>query len=112
MIAESWTSWALIDPEQAVWETNETDNNQSTSLTWGDLPAVGGITITYTGSSTARIAWTYPIWVDVFNVYYDSNPYGSFTSLLGTTTNLYLDIALSTGPTFFLVKAVRNVPTR
>lgn len=109
MIAESWTSWTLVDPEEDVYETNETDNRQSTPVNWIALPAVS-ITLATTSTTTGRISWTYPIWVDRFKVYYDSDPYGSFSSLLGTTTNLYYDVSLSASSRFYMVIAERDAP--
>ena len=106
----NWTSWLLIDPEGNVTETNEYDNLASAYVSWNPLPAIPTISITNTGSNTARITWTYPIWADEFDVYDDPNPYGSFTNLLGTTTNNYYDVSSTASQMFYLVVAKRNNP--
>jgi len=110
MSPDNWKSWILIDPEGAVYESDETDNRSYTNVTWLALPEVSGVTMTLLSSTTGRISWTYPIWVDRFNVYYDSDPYGSFSSSIGSTSGNFLDVLLTPGMNFFQVKAERDIP--
>lgn len=112
MDAEDWTSWLLIDPEGAVYETNETDNGQSETLSWKALPVVDSVSIETLTTTTGRVFWTYPIWVDRFKVYYDSDPDGGFTTHLGSTADLYYDISLSSDKLFYKVLAERDIPAR
>ena len=111
MVAENWTSWLLIDPEANVQETNELDNIDSESVTWQALPAVSNLAVTRTGASAARITWTYPIWASRYKLYDASDPYGTYT-YVGSTTNLYYDVSLSSGMRFYLVKAERDAPAK
>lgn len=107
MTDEAWTSWLLIDPEGAVQETDETDNRDSESLAWQELPLAENIAIT----SAGRISWTYPIWATRYEIYDSADPYGSF-SYLGSTVNSFFDVSLSADRRFFEVRAERDAPAK
>lgn len=111
MSAGGWTSWLLIDPEAAVSETDETDNRASDTLTWQSLPAVSAPSVTQTGTSTARITWSYSLWVSRYKIYWSSDPYSSF-SYLDSTTNPYYDIPLDQSTRFFTIQAERDAPAK
>jgi hypothetical protein len=109
MTEGGWTSWLLIDPEEAIQESDEYDNRDSESLTWLALPEADDIAVTLTGTNSARISWTYPIWATRYKIYSCNDPFGTF-GYLGETTDLYYDVSLSQARSFYKVTAERDDP--
>lgn len=109
MTDESWISWLLIDPESAITETSETDNLDSEAVTWQALPEVDPVSLATTGSNSARVSWSYPIWVTRYRIYECDDPYGTFW-YHGQTTASFFDITLSGDRLFYQVKAERDDP--
>ncbi|MDZ4182876.1 MAG: hypothetical protein U1B83_08375, partial [Candidatus Cloacimonadaceae bacterium] len=107
----NWTSWVSIDPEDAILETDEEDNLDDCSVTWHALPAVSDAEISATGSNTARLQWSFPIWCDRYKIWWDADPYGSFGNYLGSATDSFFDLTLSSDRRFYRVVAERDVPT-
>jgi len=112
MVAEDWTSYALIDPEEAIAEIDETDNRSlPLSVAWQALPAVSDAAINLIGSDI-HLSWTYPIPVNRFRIYWDEDPYGSFSSLEGISpVPSYTLPAGVIAWRFFRIKAERDEPT-
>lgn len=105
MADEAWHSYICIDPEEAVTESNETDNMDDIQVVWHPLPAVEDTAIDNSG----RISWSYPIWATRYKIYECADPYGEYT-YLGSTNALFFDASLTEDMNFFLIKAERDDP--
>ena len=110
MIPEDWTSWLLIDPEDVIWETDETDNLDSLGVRWLELPIADQVSISAVSASQGRIAWNYPIWATRFIIYECDDPYGAFDTYTGETSLLYYDVYLNDDKVFYQVIAERDDP--
>jgi hypothetical protein len=80
--------WIQIDCNQMIDEPDETNN------IWGPMnfyffpiPDIGPITIQYLSwFQQIEVQWNYPVWVNRFNVYKSTDPYGTYTKV-GATGN-------------------------
>lgn len=112
-MVENWTSWARVDTDAAILETNETNNLWGPgSLAWEALPAVEIssielLTIPY--PNFVRISWTYPVSVSRYRIYNsnDPNSFGDSTTTTSTSTTYY---AGDDPYHFFRVTAERDLP--
>lgn len=111
MTPETWNSYALIDPEAAVTETDETDNCSVSLMTvWNAMPAVQNASLIRMADAL-QLAWSYPIPVNRFRLYWDDDPYGSFSNLLGTTVNPEHIFIPNSAKRFYRIVAERDVPS-
>jgi len=110
MVPAVWTSWVLLDPEDAIQESDEEDNLAEPIITWQALPDVQNISIVQTGATTARLTWSFPLWCDRYKIRWDSDPYGEFTNHLGDTIDSFFDVSLTTEKRFYRVTAERDEP--
>lgn len=109
--AGPWNSWLQIDPDGFVTESSENNNVFGPfDITWLDLPVPEPVTTYLATPDDVLLSWTYPISVDHFNVYSDTDPYGTFTTLAGySLTNSFTDTA-PVARKFYRVRAVRLQP--
>lgn len=80
--AEGWNSYASVDPESVVTESNELDNaSAACPITWQDLVPIDDLSILYNPvSNEIELTWTYPYPVSYFRIYYSTVPDSGFTS--------------------------------
>jgi hypothetical protein len=110
MTAENWSSYALIDPEAAIAESNETDNREVLQYTsWQALPAVADAQIQRIDDSI-RLSWSYPISANRYKIYWDADPYGSYADLLASTTDTFWNFSPAADFRFYRIVAERDVP--
>jgi len=105
-----WFSWLQIDTDQEVAEAIETNNVYGAfTINWQPLPVIDPLSISYNaGDDDVVLGWTYPISVNRFNVYTDTDPYGPFTTLLGYSfTTEFEDTTPGPLRRFYRVKAER-----
>jgi len=107
-----WTSYVQTDPNNLIVESNESNNVATpVNVTWRALPVVPNLTTTYLPSTNqVKLQWTYPISLNRYRIYYDTNPFGSFSTLLGTTTSQSYTDTLTNPKRFYIVKAERDLP--
>ncbi|MBN2460873.1 MAG: choice-of-anchor D domain-containing protein [Candidatus Cloacimonetes bacterium] len=107
-LEEIWQAYLQIDSDNAVIESDETNNVWGADLiTWNLLPVIDDLTIGY-NSGIIMLNWSYPIYCDSFNIYKSLDPYDFSGAVVVSTPNPYYT---ETGPQikyFYLVKAVRD----
>jgi hypothetical protein len=110
--AGTWVSYAQVDPNQLITESNESNNVATpVTVTWRALPIVPTLTTTYLISpARCKLQWTYPITVSRYKVYYDTNPNGTFSSLLASPTVTNYTDTISGTKRFYIIKAERDLP--
>ncbi len=112
-MVETWTSWARVDTDAAILETNETNNLWGPgSIEWEALPAVEIssielLTIPY--PNFVRVSWTYPVSVSRYRIYNSNDPYGFVDSTTTTSTSTTYN-AGDDPYHFFRVTAERDLP--
>ena len=113
-MAGFWNSWLQIDTFNYVAEANETNNVYGPfTITWQPLPIINDLQISHNaGDDDIVLNWTYPLSVSKFNVYFDTDPYGSFSTLLGSTTGYEFEDNTPGPRGFYQVKAERLPPTK
>jgi hypothetical protein len=113
-LAGLWNSYLFIDSFGNVTEANEGNNILGPfNITWLDLPLIADLAISYDAVDDDTVLdWTYPISVSRFNIYYDTNPYGTFSSLMGTSTIGHFEDTTPGPRRFYQVKAERIPPAR
>jgi len=106
-----WDSYALIDPEAFITESDENDNCSSPLLTtWNALPPVQNAALIRV-ADTLQLSWSYPIGVSRFRILWDNDPCGSFANLLETTTLSQHSFSPISGKRFYRIVAERDSPT-
>lgn len=107
-----WQTWFRVDRLDEITETNETNNGSGPlSITWNGLPPVETPDISYdTFTGMVMLSWTYPLWVDGYNIYHSDNPMGPFTEQAGTSTVTFFSGYESGEYKFYRVKAYRELP--
>jgi len=115
-VAETWNSFVLLDRLNNITEVNEEDNSAqpAQSVIWRGLPAITNLSIRY-DQITGKIVleWDYPIAVSRFNVFYDTDPMGFFSSLAGSNSGEHNFSHTPTEvQTFYKIKAERDIPAR
>ncbi len=88
-----WNSYAFVDPENLVTETNENDNASTVCpVDWNAFPAVSDVSISY-DANTARVflQWTHPLSEAHFHIYRSLDPQGTFELIDNTTNYLWYD---------------------
>lgn len=111
-LAGLWYSWLQIDTDGNVVEANETNNIYGAfTITWQPLPLVTGLQITYDSvTDDVVLNWTYPLSVTRFNVYFDTDPMGSFGTLLGYSTAYEFKDTTPGARGFYYIRAERLPP--
>ncbi|MDY0152629.1 MAG: CARDB domain-containing protein, partial [Candidatus Cloacimonas sp.] len=107
----TWTSWFQVDANNLITESNESNNvwSPAISTTWYALPVVSNLQAVKSGSNI-QLSWSYPISVYRYKIYKDTNPYGSFSTLAGTSDTSSFSQALSATKLFYRVQAERILP--
>lgn len=110
-VAESWNSYVQVDTDNEITELDENNNLWgSDAITWNPLPAISDLNIHEAGGDV-YLNWTYPISVDLFNIYKSSDPY-DFSGAVVDTSFLPTYTEPAGTKMFYQVTAVRNcVPT-
>lgn len=111
--AVTWSSYVQVDASQVITESNEGNNVPSSiSMVWQALPAINNLAITHPSTNQINLGWSYPIAVSRFKIYRDTNPYGSFSTLIGTPTgNVYpITVQPADHRFFYKVVAERDLP--
>lgn len=107
----TWTSWFQVDANGLITETNESNNvwTPAISTTWSALPVAQNLQAVRSGNNVS-LSWTYPISVYRYKIYKDTNPYGSFSTLAGTSATTSFTQAISGTKWFYRVRAERLLP--
>lgn len=107
----SWTSWFQVDASNQITETNESNNvwTPAITTTWNALPIVNNLVAARSGSNV-QLNWTYPISVYRYKIFKDTDPYGSFSTLAGTSFTPSFSEAFSGTKWFYRVRAERLLP--
>ncbi len=111
-LAGLWYSWMQIDTDNNVVEADETNNIYGAfTITWQPLPLVTDLQITYNSvADDAVLNWTYPISASRFNVYFDTDPMGSYGTLLGYSTAYQFTDTTPGARGFYFIRAERLPP--
>lgn len=106
-VAEIWQSYLLLDRTNSIIETDETDNTATPDpITWFALPEPTDVNLSYDpNTGLATLSWNCAFPAATFNVYWDSDPSGSFTNLLESTSNFQISFVPSASKAFYLIKA-------
>jgi hypothetical protein len=106
-VAEIWQSYLLLDRTNSIIETDETDNTATPDpITWFALPEPTDVNLSYDpNTGLATLSWNCAFPAATFNVYWDSDPSGSFTNLLESTSNFQISFVPSESKAFYLIKA-------
>lgn len=108
-VASAWNTYAAVDPENLVSESNESDNaSAACSISWQTLAIINDLTIAYNhATNNIELTWTYPIPVTGFRVYYSTQPNGGFV-YYGDTTLPQCYLPATESRYFFRVTAVQE----
>jgi hypothetical protein len=105
-----WNSYALIDPEAAITESNENDNRSAPLITtWNALPQVQNAALCWVADEL-QLSWSYPISVNRFRVYWDSDPFGDFNNLQGSPLSSPFTFLPGSDQSFYRIVAERDTP--
>ncbi|MDD4224185.1 MAG: C25 family cysteine peptidase [Candidatus Cloacimonetes bacterium] len=109
LLTGQWYSWLQIDTDNNVAEAIETNNIYGAfTITWLPLPVIDPLYISYNaGDDDVVLGWTYPISVSRFNVYADTDPFGTFSTLLGYSLTTEFEDTTPGPRRFYRVKAER-----
>ncbi|MBL7033251.1 MAG: hypothetical protein ISR91_03825, partial [Candidatus Delongbacteria bacterium] len=110
--AAEWSSWLLADCLGEIVESNEGNNYGGPgAISWLPLPAVDDLEISYDPDYyMATLTWSYPIWVQYFNIYRGTTPYftpGLENLIASQIETTYIDDDLP-DEYFYQVTAVRE----
>ena len=110
-VVEGWNTYFQVDSDDDIIELNEGNNIWGPDvITWNPLPAISDLNIHEAGGDV-YLNWTYPISVDLFNIYKSSDPY-DFSGAVVDTSILPTYTEPAGTKMFYQVTAVRNcVPT-
>lgn len=108
-VAETWSSYLVIDADDDVTESDETNNVYGPdTITWQPLPVIDDLSINY-NAGNIELSWTYPVSVDRFKIYKSENPEDfSGASVITTTETTYTEAA-SGSIYFYRVTAERDI---
>ncbi|MDD4310202.1 MAG: CARDB domain-containing protein, partial [Candidatus Cloacimonetes bacterium] len=103
----NWWTWLYLDATNSVSELEETNNiGGYYALSWQDLPIISNLHIVYmVASNRFTLSWDYSAEVDRFNIYRDVAPNGSFSELIGSTTEHSIILTNDGDRFFYLIKA-------